>query len=204
MITTDTLREFAPNCRDPETHAAALEAARVNSSVTTALRLCHFMGQTFVESGGFRAIEENLNWRNAERLDKLFSAVRGVEDAEQLIAAGPQAIGNRIYANKIGNGNEASGDGFRYRGSGYIQLTGRANFRRIGDLIGIDLEGNPDLARQHLNAAHVAFAFWDARHCSQLADVGDIEGVTERINGPAMLGLAERREATDRAMDIWV
>jgi putative chitinase len=204
MITADTLREFAPNCRDPETHAAALEAARANSSVTTALRLCHFMGQIFVESGGFRAIEENLNWRNAERLDKLFSAVRGVEDAQQLIAAGPQAIGNRIYANKNGNGNEASGDGFRYRGSGYIQLTGRGNFRRIGDLIGIDLEGNPDLARQHVTTALAAFAFWDARHCSQLADVGDIEGITERINGPAMLGLGERREATDRAMDIWV
>jgi len=204
MITAEKLRDFAPNCPNVAEQAAALEAARLNSSVNSELRLCHFLGQIFVESGGVRRLGENLNWRDAERLDKLFTAVRGVDDARALIARGPEAIGNRIYANKIGNGNEASGDGFRYRGSGYIQLTGRANFRRIGDLVGMNLEDDPDQARRPDTAAAVAFAFWDARHCSQLADVGDIEGITERINGPAMLGLAERREAAELAMEIWM
>jgi putative chitinase len=204
MITAGKLREFAPNCANADEHAAALEAARLNSSVNSELRLCHFLGQIFVESGGLRRLEENLNFKTAERLDKIFTAVRGVDDAAALIARGPEAIGNRIYANRLGNGNEASGDGFRYRGSGYIQLTGRANFRRIGDLVGINIEDDPDQARRPNTAAAVAFAFWDARHCSQLADVGDIEGITERINGSAMLGLAERREATERAMDIWL
>ena len=204
MITVDTLRRFAPRIVNAEVHAAALEKARAESSVTTARRLCHFMGQVFVETGGFTAMEENFNYRNPERLDAVFSAVRGTEDAKALIARGAQAIANRVYAGRLGNGDEAGGDGWRYRGSGYKQLTGRANYRDIGAKIGIDLEGQPELARDPAGAAQVAFAFWDARKCSPLADVGDLEAITEKVNGPAKLGLAERREATLRAMDIWL
>ena len=139
----------------------------------------------------------------ARTCDEPKHPVRGSEDARALIARGPEAIANRVYANRLGNGNEASGDGWRYRGSGYKQLTGRANYRDIGGKIGIDLEGQPELARDPTGAARVAFAFWDARKCSPLADVGDLEAITEKVNGPAKLGLAERREATLRAMDIW-
>lgn len=203
MITAETLKRFAPRIADPVRHAAALEAARQASSVTTARRLCHFLGQVFVETGGFSAMEENLNYRKPDRLDAVFSAVRGIEDAKGLIARGPEAIGNRVYANRLGNGDEASGDGWRYRGSGYKQLTGRNNYRDIGAMVGMDLEGSPELAREPEAAARVAFAFWDARGCSPLADKGDVEGVTKKINGPAMLGLAERREATARAVGIW-
>ena len=203
MITAETLKRFAPRIADPVRHAAALEAARQASSVTTVRRLCHFLGQVFVETGGFSAMEENLNYRKPDRLDAIFSAVKGLEDAKALIARGPEAIGNRVYANRLGNGDEASGDGWRYRGSGYKQLTGRNNYRDIGAMVGMDLEGSPELAREPEAAARVAFAFWDARGCSTLADKGDVEGVTKKINGPAMLGLAERREATGRAVGIW-
>jgi putative chitinase len=203
MIDVDSLLAFAPRAFRPEEQADGLEAARTESSVTTARRLCHFMGQMYVESVGFTRLEENLRWRDPERLDAIFKAVRGTADAMRLIAAGPEAIGNRIYANRLGNGDEASGDGFRYRGSGYIQLTGRSNYRSIGDMIGIDLEGDPELARDPATAAQVAFAFWDTRGCSELADIGDLEGITELINGKAMLGLEERRQAVLRAMHIW-
>ncbi len=203
MITAETLKKFAPKIKDPVLHASALEAARQNSSVNTPRRLCHFMGQIFVETGGFTAMEENLNYKNPERLDAIFSAVKGVEDAKALIKLGPQAIANRVYANRVGNGNEASGDGWRYRGSGYKQLTGRANYRDIGKIVKMDLESNPDMARDPLAAARIAFAFWDARQCSLLADAGDVEGITEKVNGPAKLGLAERRDATLRALGIW-
>lgn len=203
MITAESLVRFAPSVVDATVHAAALEAARPASSVSTARRLCHFMGQVFVETNGFRAMEENLNYRNPERLDAVFSAVRGIEDARALIAKGPEAIANRVYANRLGNGSEASGDGWLYRGSGYKQLTGRSNYREIGALVGLDLEGHPEMARDPVNAARIAFAFWDAKRCSQLADAGDLEAITERVNGPAKLGLAERRDATLRAMDIW-
>ncbi len=203
MITVETLKRFAPRIADPVRHAAALEAARQASSVTTARRLCHFLGQVFVETGGFSAMEENLNYRKPDRLDAIFSVVKGLEDAKALIARGPEAIGNRVYANWLGNGDEASGDGWRYRGSGYKQLTGRNNYRDIGAMVGMDLQGSPEMAREPEAAAKVAFAFWDARGCSPLADKGDLEGVTKKINGPAMLGLAERREATMRAVGIW-
>lgn len=203
MITAETLREFAPRIENPEVHAAALEAARATSSVTTPRRLCHFLGQIFVETAGFTTMIESLNYKKPERLDAIFSAVRGVEDARALIGRGQEAIANRVYANRLGNGDEASGDGWRYRGSGYKQLTGRSNYREIGAIVKLDLEGDPDLARDPKAAARVAVAFWDARQCSPLADLGDVEGVTERINGPAKLGLAERREATLRAMNVW-
>lgn len=203
MITAEKLKKFAPRVRDAEVHAAALEKARSTSSVTDPRCLAHFMGQVFVETGGFTAMEENLNYRDPERLDLIFSAVKGLEDAKALIKKGPQAIANRVYANRLGNGDEASGDGWRYRGSGYKQLTGRSNFRRIGAIVGMDLEGNPDLARDPMTAARVAFAYWDACNCSPLAALGDVEGITEKVNGPAKLGLPERRDATVRAWRIW-
>jgi putative chitinase len=203
MITADTLRRFAPGIANPEGHAQALESARQGSSVNTPRRLCHFMGQVFVETGGFKVLEENLNYRNPQRLDMVFSAVKGTADAEALIAKGPEAIANRVYANRLGNGDEASGDGWRYRGSGYKQLTGRTNFRAIGAIVKMDLEGHPELAREPAAAAQVAFAFWDACNCSPLADAGDLEAITEKVNGPARLGLPERRDATLHAMDIW-
>jgi len=203
MIDAHKLSEFAPNIRDAARHAAALEAARVNSSVTTERRLWHFLGQIYVETGGFRTLEENLNYRSPERLDLVFSVVAGAVNAEALIASGPQAIANRVYANKLGNRDEASGDGWLYRGSGYVQLTGRSNYRAVGAAIGENLEGNPDMARVPETAAKVAFGFWDTRGCSAPADDGDAEGVTRLVHGPALLGLAERIEATERAMEIW-
>lgn len=203
MITAETLRKFAPKIKDADVHAIALEDARKNSSLTTPRRLSHFLGQIFVETGGFTMMTENLNYKNPERLDGIFSAVKGLEDARDLIRKGPEAIANRVYASRLGNGNEASGDGWKYRGSGYKQLTGRSNYRDIGAIVNLDLENNPEMARVPRDAARVAVTFWDARQCSPLADAGDVEGVTEKVNGPAKLGLNERRAATLRALGIW-
>lgn len=203
MITADKLRQFAPQAGDVTAHAAALEAARLNSTVNTPQRLCHFLGQIYVESAHFTRMEENLNYRDPARLASLFRAVKDTADAAALIAQGPQAIANRVYANRLGNGDEASGDGWRYRGSGYIQLTGRDNYRKFGNKVNMDLVDNPDLVRQPPTAARVAFAYWDATGCSPLADAGDVEGITQNVNGPALAGLADRRAATAHAMDVW-
>lgn len=203
MITAEKLALFAPRANDVAVQAAALELARQSSTVSNVRRLAAFLGQISVETAGLTAMSENLNYRDPERLDALFSRVIGREDALMLIAEGPQAIANRVYAGRLGNGDEASGDGWRYRGSGYKQLTGRANYREMGALVGLDLEKHPDLVRVNPTAARVAFAFWDAKKCSPLAELLDIGAVTERINGPARLALAERRSATDRALRIW-
>jgi putative chitinase len=202
MITASTLKAFAPQILDAEGQARALEEARTASTINTSRRLCHFLGQIYVETGGFTRMIEDFRYR-PERLDAVFKAVKGLDDAKALIALGQEAIANRVYANRLGNGNEASGDGWRYRGSGYKQLTGRANYEAIGTIVQMDLVGNPELAREMSTAARVAYAFWDAKGCSPLADKGDLESITGKVNGPAKLGLAERREATLRAMNIW-
>lgn len=203
MITTATLKRFAPMCSQPQVHAAALEAARLKSQVNTPARLAHLMGQIAHETTGLTAMVENMNWRDPERLDKFFTAVRGVDDAKALIVQGPAAIANRVYGGRLGNGPEASGDGWRYRGSGYLQLTGRANYADIGRLVGLDLVGHPEWVRDPASAARVALQFWDARGCNELADVGDVRGITRLINGPALAGLDDRDAKTIKALEVW-
>src|SRR4051794_6282283 len=188
MITPDKLRQFCKQLQEEqaEKHAAALEAARQQSTVDTPRRLAHIMGQLFVECAGFARLEESFNYR-PERLDAVFKAVKGIDDARALLDKGPEAVANRVYANRLGNGDEGSGDGWKYRGSGYVQLTGKNNYQKFGDIVGIDIVANPDMAREPETAARSAFAFWDAKGCSPMADLGDLEGITEKINGPAML-----------------
>lgn len=203
MITPETLLKFAPKIKDVITHSSALEQARKSSTVTTLRRLHHIMGQIFVETAGFTAFVENLNYKNPERFDAIFSAVKGVEDAKRLIKAGPEAIANRVYANRLGNGSEDTGDGWKYRGSGYKQLTGKKNYLVFGNHIGHDLVNDPDLAREPFIAAKIAFKYWDINNCSAYADKGDTEKITLFINGPGCLGLKERQEAVIKAMSIW-
>jgi hypothetical protein len=121
--------------KDPELHANALEEARQGGSVTTARRLCHFLEQVFVDTGGFTSMVENLNYRDPARLDALCSAVHGIGDDRALGRGGAEAVANR-------NGDEVSGDGWRYRGSGYKRLTGRTNYHEIGDAVHLDLEAS--------------------------------------------------------------
>lgn len=205
MITPDLLKKFAPKAKTPEIHAEVLEAARRGSEIDTARRLAHFMGQIFVETGGFTAMVENMNYRDPARLDGLFGNIVGIDDARALIARGPEAIANRAYGNRrdLGNGPEASGDGWRYRGSGYKQLTGRANYRKFGAIVGVPIEDDPELAREPYSAARIAVAYWTAVGCSAPADRGDVVKVTRLINGNKLVGLKEREAATYRALGIW-
>jgi putative chitinase len=203
MITIDLFRRFASTLADVNLHAVALEAARANSTVQTPRRLAHFLGQGYVETCGFTALVEDMRYRTPERLDGIFSAVKGLDDAKGLIKRGPEAIANRVYADRLGNGNEASGDGWRYRGSGYCHLTGRFNYMSFGKKCGMDLASNPEWARDPVKAAQIAFKFWDATGCSAFADAGDVGMITERWNGPARTALKERRIAVGHAILLW-
>jgi putative chitinase len=159
-----------------------------------------FLAQLGHESGGLAILEENLHYE-ARRLLAVFPRhFRTLEEA-QACAAAPERLANRVYCNRMANGDEASGDGYRYRGRGYIQLTGRENYREIGRLTGLPLEAQPDLARHPDHALHCAAAFWAWRELNELADAGQFEAVTRRING-ALHGLEDRQAWLDKVRRV--
>jgi len=204
-VTPERLKLLAPKIR-PElalVYAEALEAALKSGELNKPLRVRHFMAQIAHESGGFRALVESTNYKDPARLDALFRNVQGVAHAQRLIAQGPQAIANTIYANKLGNGGPASGDGFRYRGRGFMMITGRSNYRDMAKLTGMPLEAQPQLLGEAGPAAEAAARFWEARRINLAADRDDIDAVTALVNGPAKLHLAERKAYLAKAATIW-
>jgi len=160
--------------------------------ITTNLRLAHFLAQCALESTGFTATVENLNY-SAQRLLQVFPKYFKNVDVNAY-ARNPQKIGSRVYANRMGNGDEASGDGFKYRGRGYIQLTGKNNYQSFSNFVGEDCVANPDLVAAKYPLASAAFFFnsnkiWAI--CDQGADDATITKVTKAVNGGTH-GLAER------------
>jgi putative chitinase len=174
------------------------------------LRFCHFMAQVGHECGGFTIVEENLNY-SAKRMVEIFgpkihSAKITAAEAAKLVG-NKEAFAERVYG--LGNptkardlGNTQPGDGYRYRGRGFLQITGRAAYREMGKRIGVDLEANPDLAGQPLGALMTAAAFWDSRKLNTYADQDNITIITKRING-GQNGLADRKANYRKAVDIW-
>jgi putative chitinase len=183
--------------------AQVLDAARDDAELNSPRRICNFLGQVAVETGGFTSLIESTAYKDPERLDALFKNVQGVDHAQRLIAEGPEAIGNTIYAGKNGNGDIASGDGFRYRGRGFLQISGRGNYRRIGELVDMPLEAEPELLGEPTPAAQSAAKYWIARNINAAADADDVSTVTLLVNGPARLQLDQRQAWHDAARRIW-
>jgi putative chitinase len=161
--------------------------------INTPLRLAHFLAQCGHESGGFRATQENLNY-SAKGLNGIFKKYFPTEASAAAYARQPQKIANKVYANRMSNGDEASGDGFKFRGRGYIQLTGRANYTAFGKAIGEDVTGNPDVVSGKYALLSAAW-FWSNNGLNKLADGGSTDAVvttiTKRVNG-GTIGLADR------------
>lgn len=171
-------------------HLDALNAAMGAHGIDTSLRICHFLAQVVHESGHMQATVENLNY-SAEGLLRVFPKYFKTRDQAAAFARKPEKIANRVYGGRMGNGNEASGDGFRYRGRGLIQLTGKSNYRAFSQWIGEDLVANPDPVADRL-AAHSAVFYWDTNGLNALADTDNLAAVTRRING-GLIGFADRR-----------
>lgn len=174
-----------------------MAAAAALHDITTPRRLAAWVAQCAHETDGFKQLEEDLGWRDAVRLDGMFSAVRGVADAQSLIRRGPEAIANRVYAGRNGNRLEASGDGWRYRGRGALMLTGRANYAAAGADLRRPYVDQPELLLQPGDAALSASWFWVWKGCNAMADAGDIAATTRAVNGAAM-DRADRRAALYR------
>lgn len=183
--------------------APHLKAAMQRFGITTARRAAHFLAQIGHESAGLSRVEENLSYSAARLLEVFpthFNRVTAVEYARQ-----PERIANRVYARRMGNGDERSGDGWRYRGRCPIQLTGRDNYRRMGELLGLPLLDMPQLAIETDTGALIAAAWWRENGLNALADADDVLAVSRRINCGTVRttrvpnGLADRIERTKRA-----
>jgi len=168
--------------------------------INTPERQACFLGQCAHESGGFTALKENLNY-SAEGLTKVWPKRFTSLEVAQPYHRNPEKIANKVYADRMGNGDESSGEGFKYRGRGLIQLTGKDNYKACGDALGVDLVEEPDLVSTPQYAALSAGWFWDKNKLNQFADSNDMTTLTKRINGGTH-GLDDRVARTQHAIDV--
>jgi putative chitinase len=177
----------------PDAVIAMIPDTAAKFQINTPLRLAHFLAQCGHESGGFKATSENLNY-SAKGLMGIFKKYFPTEALANAYQRNPQKIANKVYANRMANGDEASGDGFKFRGRGYIQLTGKANYTAFGKAIGEDITANPDVVSGKYALLSAAW-FWSNNGLNKLADGGSTDAVvttiTKRVNG-GTIGLADR------------
>ncbi len=170
--------------------------------ITSKERVAAFLAQCAHESGGFKAIKENLNYRPAT-LVSLFKKYFDLQTATEYCAKPnkQEAIANRIYANRMGNGPEESGDGYRYCGRGLIQLTGKDNYTRYAQSLEISVEEASEHLTTFEGCVQSACWFWEANNLNQWADKGDILTLTKRING-GTIGLEDRIKHYNHALHV--
>ena len=176
----------------PDTVLAQIPETAKKFNITSNLRLAHFLAQCGHESGNFKAVSENLNY-SADGLKKIFGKYFP-GNLNESYARKPEKIAARVYASRMGNGDEASGEGFKFRGRGYIQLTGKNNYTNFSKFIGEDCVANPDLVATKYPLASAGF-FFDSNKlwtiCDRGADDATVTAVTRRVNG-GTIGLADR------------
>ena len=201
-ITREQLEQFFEDTKAEiiDAYVDPLNKACDTFQINTTKRVAMFLAQVGHESGGLTHTQENLNYK-PERLGQIFPKYFHNVDVHQY-AHNPEKIANRVYASRMGNGDEASGDGYRFRGRGLIQLTGRDNYTHFANDIGMSIEdvveymGTPD------GAAMSAAWFWAKHGLNQIADAGDILTATKRING-GTIGLEERKELYEEALELF-
>jgi len=187
--TTQTTNTGSTGSKSESIVLVALDTAGITDLNERAM----FMAQMSHESSGFTRLTENLNYKPARLMTIFPSKFSSLEDAQAVVGGGQAAIAERIYGNRKNLGNVHPGDGFRYRGRGIIQLTGRSNYLQAGQAIGVDLEASPDKAAELDVAVKAALWFWKSRNIATPAQLGDVEKVTRLING-GTIGLADRQK----------
>lgn len=196
MVNSEQIQSLAPTAK-PELVAAIVRnwAAAQRAGINTPVRTQHFLAQIATETGGFRSIDENLNY-SAKRLREVWPSRFKTDAAARQYANQPEKLANFVYGSRLGNGPPSSGDGWRYRGGGFIQTTGRANYGRAG------YENDPAALRDPDRGFLAALTFWTDNGLNALADTDDVTAVRKRING-GINGLAEAKRYTAKAKAIW-
>ena len=176
----------------PDTVIAQIPDVMTKFKIDTALKLAHFLSQCGHESGGFRIVNENLNY-SAKGLLGIFKKYFPNNAKAEAYQRKPEKIANIVYANRMGNGPEASGEGYKYRGRGYIQLTGKQNYTAFGKAIGVDIATNPDLVATKYPLLSAAWFF--TRCLPKCTDASDaaVTAVTKCVNG-GTIGLEDRKK----------
>lgn len=168
--------------------------------INTPARQAAFIGQCSHESGNFKTLQENLNY-SAKGLHATWPNRFPSEEAAMPYNRNPEKIANKVYGGRMGNGDEASGEGWRYHGRGLIQLTGKANYQAAGEALGVDLVGDPNIVATPRFAALTAGWFWKTHGLNELADKAEHTAITKRING-GTLGLDDRIAHTNQALAV--
>lgn len=181
-----------------------LNMAMTRFDITSPVRMAAFLAQIGHESAGLTVVVENLNY-SAEGLaatwPKRFALPSGKPNAQaKFLARKPAEIANVVYANRNGNGSESSGDGWRYRGRGYLQVTGRYNYQLTGNALGVDFVADPASLELPQYAAASAALYWYRNSLNDLADVGKFEQITRVING-GLNGLPDRKDRWAKARE---
>jgi len=179
----------------------ALSKILPDYDINTPARVAAFLAQCAHESGEFRFIQENLNYK-AESLRKVFPKYFPSDDLAQAYAKKPEMIANRVYANRMGNGDEHSGDGYRYCGRGLIQLTGKNNYSKFAESIDTPVEEVTEYLGTFEGAIQSACWFWETNNLNKWADAGDIKQMTKIING-GYIGLEDRISHYEHALHVF-
>lgn len=199
-LTVSQLKQMVPGITHADHWIEAFDQLLPDYEINTPKRIAAFIAQCAHESGGFKFLKENLNYK-AESLMKTFPKYFSDRDTANAYAKQPVKIANRVYASRMGNGDEASGDGYRYCGRGLIQLTGKTNY----DWFAASLEISATEASEYLEtfegAAQSACWFWESNNLNVEADAGDIKKMTKKING-GYIGLDDRIKHYEHALHI--
>jgi putative chitinase len=203
MITVEQFTEMFPKNKNPQAWTTALNEVLPTYKIDTPERIASFLAQCGHESAGFTVLQENLNY-SADGLNKIFKKYFPTLDSAQPYARKPEMIANRVYGGRMGNGDEASGEGYKFRGRGPIQLTGKDNYAACSDFLFQDdtLIQNPDMLLDPEYALHSACWFWWKNDLNNYADSADLVTMTKRING-GTIGLEDRITHYNHAMEIF-
>ena len=202
-LSLQQLKQLLPKNPYVEHWHQALSQLLPDYEINTPQRIAAFVAQCSHESAGFTALKENLNYK-AATLRKIFPKYFPSDDLANAYANMPnkqEAIANRVYASRMGNGDEHSGDGYRYCGRGLIQLTGKSNYQSFADSLEMNVEDVPEYLATFEGAAQSACWFWESNNLNQWADKGDILTLTKRING-GTIGLEDRIKHYEHALHV--
>lgn len=201
MLTQAILKKVFPKAKTPKKLFDAMDELFPKYSVDTPERIAGFLAQCGHESGGFRFVEENLNY-SAKALDSVFGKYfkNGGRSAKEY-ARKPEKIANVVYGNRMGNGDEDSGDGWKFRGRGYIQLTGKSNYTAFAESVDMNLDDCIKYLKTPKGALESALWFWGTNKLNKYCDRHDVKGMTKRVNG-GYNGLEDREQKWEKLLDL--